>query len=476
MTDRFLAAQRDLFAGSVSCRQTAEGFLARIRAENAELNAFVLVDEQRVLNATEAVDARVAAGEKPRLAGLMLGVKDVICEAGQPVQCASRILGGFTSLIGSTALERMTAEGAVVLGRTNCDEFGMGSSNENSIYGRTPNPHDPTRVTGGSSGGSAAAVAAGLCHVALGSDTGGSVRQPASFCGVSALKPSYGRVSRFGLVAYASSFDCIGPMAAGLGDLAAVMDVIAGHDEKDSTCSTHPVPDFSSALRESVEGLRVGLPREYFDEGLGAETAACVKESVQRLADQGAMVRDISLPHTRYGIATYYILSTAEASSNLARYDGVRYGHRSKVEAPTDPASLEAMYFQSRSEGFGEEVKRRIMLGTYVLSSGYYDAYYAKAQRVRSLIRKDFEKAFLEVDVIATPVAPGPAFRAGSKAEDPLSMYLSDIYTVTANLAGLPGLVVPAGSSSEGLPIGVQFLGPAFSEPTLLSAGNAVRA
>jgi aspartyl-tRNA(Asn)/glutamyl-tRNA(Gln) amidotransferase subunit A len=473
VSDPFLVAQRDLFAGAVSCRGLAEGFLERIHARNDALNLFVLLDAERTLEAADVVDRRIAGGERPPLAGLMLAVKDVICEEGQPVTCASRILDGFTSLIGSTALFRLKDAGAVVLGRTNCDEFAMGSSNENSVYGRPRNPHRPDRVTGGSSGGSAAAVAANLCHVALGSDTGGSVRQPASFCGVAAMKPTYGRVSRFGLVAYASSFDCIGPIAEGLGDLAAVMQVLAGPDEKDNTSADQPVPEFGAGLGESVRGLRVGLPREYFDSGLGAETAACVERSVQRLKDQGATVQDVSLPHTRYGIAAYYVLTTAEASSNLARYDGVRFGHRTREPLPADGTALEEMYVRSRTEGFGDEVKRRIMLGTYALSSGYYDAYYGKAQRVRTLVRQDFERVFCDVDVLVTPVTPGPAFKAGSRTTDPLSMYMSDVYTVSANLAGIPGLVVPAGASSDGLPIGVQILGPAFAEPTLLRAGSA---
>ncbi|MFT5143239.1 MAG: aspartyl-tRNA(Asn)/glutamyl-tRNA(Gln) amidotransferase subunit A [Rhodothermales bacterium] len=472
MTNPFLEAQADLFAGAVSCRQLAERYLKRIDAQNASLNAFVHLDQAQTLADADAVDARVLRGERPALAGLMLAVKDVICQAGQPVQCGSRILEGFRSLIGSTALSRLTDAGAVVLGRTNCDEFAMGSSNENSVFGRAKNPHDLDRVPGGSSGGSAAAVAAGLCHVALGSDTGGSIRQPAAFCGVAGLKPTYGRVSRYGLVAYASSFDSIGPLAQGLGDLAAVMQVIAGHDAQDNTSVPEPVPDFANEMSRSVEGMRVGLPEEYFDPGLDAEIAAGVQGAIARLHEAGATTHSVSLPHTRYGIAAYYVLTTAEASSNLARYDGVRYGHRSGTGQGLDGSALQNMYVASRSEGFGDEVKRRIMLGTYVLSSGYYDAYYAKAQKVRTLIRQDFQNAFDNVDVIATPATPGPAFLAGSRTDDPLSMYLSDVYTVTANLAGIPGLVVPAGQTSRRLPIGVQFLGKAFHEAELLRAGS----
>ena len=472
MTNPFLEAREALLSGATTCRQLTQDHLELIAEKNPSLNAFVHVDQARALGAADGVDARLAAGKKPRLAGLMLGVKDVICEAGQPVRCASRILDGFDSLIASTALQRLINEGAVVLGRTNCDEFAMGSSNENSAYGRAKNPVDPDRVTGGSSGGSAAAVAAGLCHVALGSDTGGSIRQPASFCGVSGLKPTYGRVSRFGLVAYASSFDSIGPFATGLGDLAAVMEVMAGRDEQDNTSSDTPVPAYSELWDESVEGLRVGLPSEYFDPGLDEETETCVRAAIAKLEESGATTHEIRLPHTQYGIAAYYVLTTAEASSNLARYDGVRYGYRSTEPVPEAANHLQAMYVGSRSAGFGDEVKRRIMLGTYVLSSGYYDAYYAKAQRVRTLIRQDFDHAFESVDIIATPATPGPAFPAGSRSDDPLAMYLSDVYTVTANLAGIPGLVVPAGVSSFGLPIGVQFLGPAFSEAELLRVGR----
>lgn len=468
MRNSFLEAQASLFEGTISCREIAEEHLRRIEAENPALNAFVHVDPEATLQAADHVDVRVSAGERPALAGLMLGVKDVICQTGQPVTCSSRMLQGFESLIDSTALAGLVEAGAVVVGRTNCDEFAMGSSNENSTYGRARNPIDHDLVTGGSSGGSAAAVAAGLCHVALGSDTGGSIRQPAAFCGVAGLKPTYGRVSRFGLVAYASSFDSIGPFANGLEDLAAVFQVLAGHDPQDNTSADVPVPDYRAGLEgPTLEGVRVGLPTEYFDPSLDPEIAAAVAISVERMKDAGATPVEISLPHTRYGIAAYYVLTTAEASSNLARYDGVRYGHR--TEQPTD---LQDLYVRSRTEGFGPEVKRRIMLGTYVLSSGYYDAYYAKAQRVRTLIRQDFQKAFEGVDVIATPATPGPAFTAGSHADDPLSMYLSDIYTVTANLAGIPGLVVPAGKTSGGLPVGIQLLGPAFSEAELLRAGS----
>ncbi|MBO6575399.1 MAG: Asp-tRNA(Asn)/Glu-tRNA(Gln) amidotransferase subunit GatA [Rhodothermales bacterium] len=466
MIDPFLDSRRSILAGENTCEALAESYLARIERQNPSLNAFVHVDPAFTLAAARDVDRRIAEGEAPGLAGLMLGVKDVICQKGQPVQCASRMLEGFESLIDSTALARLVDAGAVVLGRTNCDEFAMGSSTENSVFGPARNPHDRTRVTGGSSGGSAAAVAADLCQVALGSDTGGSIRQPASFCGVAGLKPTYGRVSRFGLVAYASSFDSIGPFARGLGDLAAVFSHLAGHDPKDNTSADEPVADYSAAGGR-LEGVRIGLPSEYFDPGLDGETARLVHESIARMKRAGASTHEISLPHTDYGIAAYYVLTTAEASSNLSRYDGVRYGHR--AQGATD---LQELYVRSRSEGFGPEVKRRIMLGTYALSSGYYDAYYGKAQRVRTLIRQDFDKAFDEVDIIATPAAPGPAFPLGSRMEDPLSMYLSDVYTVTANLAGIPGLVVPAGSSQEGLPIGIQLLGPAFSEAELIRAGR----
>jgi aspartyl-tRNA(Asn)/glutamyl-tRNA(Gln) amidotransferase subunit A len=466
--------------------ELVSSFLSKIEREDAPYRAFLSVDAERALSDAAAVDRAVAAGTPPPLAGLVLGVKDVLCVAGGPVTCGSRILEGFTSLIESTAVARLKGAGAVVVGKTNCDQFAMGSSTESSYFGPTRNPLDPTRVPGGSSGGSAAAVAAGFCNAALGSDTGGSIRQPAAFCGVVGLKPTYGRVSRFGLVAYASSFDTVGPLTRTVGDAARLLGVMAGRDEQDSTSAPVPVPDFEAELDAGVRGLRIGLPEEYFAEGLDDGIRAVVEAQVRRLEAEGASVRRVSLPYTRAGIATYYVLVTAEASSNLARFDGVRYGYRAELKElrrqaagnrPEAPASfLQELYVRSRSEGFGPEVKRRILLGTYVLSSGYYDAYYAKAQKVRTLIRRDFDAAFEEVDVLLTPATPTLPFALGSKADDPLAMYLSDVYTVTANLAGIPGLVVPAGGHPSGLPVGVQILGGAFDEATVLRVGQALRA
>ena len=479
----FQEARKALLNGETSCETLVSSFFERIDAVNESLNAFVSLDRDGARARARDVDRRLAQGEDLPLAGLMMGVKDVICIRGRPVTCGSRILQGFESLYSATAVERLLAAGAVVLGMTNCDEFAMGSSNENSYYGPVRNPVDPDYVPGGSSGGSAAAVAAGLCHVALGSDTGGSVRQPAAFCGVIGLKPTYGRVSRHGLVAYASSFDSIGVLGNDLADVADVLQVIAGRDPNDATSASVDVDDYRAGLDGGVRGLRIGLPQEYYADGLDEEMHTLLREQVGRLEQAGAIVRDVSLPHTEYGIATYYILATAEASSNLARYDGVRYGYRADVrasatsEAPpaeeTATSPLDELYIRTRTEGFGDEVKRRIMLGTYVLSAGYYEAFYGKAQRVRTLIRQDFDRAFEEVDLLLTPATPTPPFKLGSKIDDPLSMYLSDIYTVNANLAGIPGLVVPLPNHSSGLPVGLQLLGRPFDEATLLRAGRA---
>jgi aspartyl-tRNA(Asn)/glutamyl-tRNA(Gln) amidotransferase subunit A len=364
---------------------------------------------------------------------------------------------------------RLEAAGAIVLGKMNCDEFAMGSSNENSAYGPTRNPHDKSRVPGGSSGGSAAAVAAGMAVATLGSDTGGSIRQPASFCGVVGLMPTYGRVSRYGLIAFASSLDHIGPLTRTVKDAAIILRVIAGRDPMDSTSADVPVPDYVAELARPVNGLKIGVPQEYFGEGLDPEVRAAVESGIARLREAGCVIVPISLPHTKYAIPTYYVIATAEASANLARFDGVRYGYRSK-----NARTLSEMYRRSRDEGFGPEVKRRIMLGTYALSSGYYDAYYLKAQRVRTLLARDFEQAFQKVDAIVTPTAPTPAFKLGEKADDPLAMYLADIYTVTADLAGVPGISVPCGRNSTGLPIGLQVLGKHFDESTVLRVGQAI--
>lgn len=468
-----------LDSGETSCQQLVSSFLERIRKENARLNAFISVDEEGAMERAAALDAGRERGDEMKpLHGMVIAVKDMIVEEGRTVTCGSRMLEGFTSLFSATVIERLLEAGAIIIGRTNCDEFGMGSSGETSYFGPVRHPFDESRVAGGSSGGSAAAVAAGLCHTALGTDTGGSVRQPASFCGISALKPTYGRVSRYGAVANASSFDVIGPMARSVEDLALMMEVMAGSDERDGTTAPVDVPIYSDILSRDLTGLRFGVPKEFALQGIHPDVQQALDDAAEQLREAGADVSEISLPHTRYGIATYYILTTAEASSNLARYDGVRYGYRAKQvdgsSTTSDLAPLEELYTASRSEGFGDEVKRRIMLGTYVLSSGYYDAYYAKAQRVRTLIRRDFERAFSDVDIILAPANPSTAFKLGEKSQDPLEMYLNDVFTVTASLAGVPALVVPAVMESGILPIGLQLIGPHFGEETLLRAGDAL--
>jgi aspartyl-tRNA(Asn)/glutamyl-tRNA(Gln) amidotransferase subunit A len=398
---------------------------------------------------------------------MVVAVKDVICMKGKTTTCGSRILESFTSPYDATALQRLEAADAVIIGKTNMDEFAMGSSTENSAYGPALNPVDESRVPGGSSGGSAVAVAAGMATSALGSDTGGSVRQPAAFCGVVGLKPTYGRVSRYGLVAFASSFDQIGVFSATVRDAAIVLRAIAGHDSLDSTSAAAPVPDYAAGLDRPLKGLRIGLPREYFNPGLDREIHNAIMTSVDRLREGGGVVENVSLPHTDYTIAAYYILTTAEASSNLARYDGARYGKRA-----AGVRDISGMYTRSRSEGFGDEVKRRIMLGTYVLSAGYYDAYYRKGQRVRRLIKEDFDSALRKVDCLITPTSPTTAFMVGEKMDDPLTMYLSDVYTVSANLAGIPAMSVNCGKDTRGMPIGLQILGRQFDEETILRVGH----
>jgi aspartyl-tRNA(Asn)/glutamyl-tRNA(Gln) amidotransferase subunit A len=405
----------------------------------------------------------------PPLAGVPVAIKDVMVTKGLRTTAGSKILDKFIPPYDCTAVARLEAAGAVVLGKTNCDEFAMGSSNENSAYGAVRNPHDKSRVPGGSSGGSAAAVAAGMAVAALGSDTGGSIRQPASLCGVVGLMPTYGRVSRYGLIAFASSLDHIGPLTKTVQDAAIMLSVIAGHDPMDSTSAQVPVPDYEQELNRPVKGLKIGIAKEYFGEGLDAEVGAAVEAAIAHLEKQGVEVVPISLPHTKYAVPTYYVIATAEASANLARYDGVRYGYRS-----AGPRALSDMYRRSRDEGFGPEVKRRIMLGTYALSAGYYDAYYLKAQRVRTLLARDFEAAFQKVDAIVTPTAPTPAFKLGEKTDDPLAMYLADIYTVTGDLVGVPGISVPCGKTRAGLPIGLQVLGRHFDEGTVLRVARAV--
>ncbi len=449
---------------------TAEEAYARIREVDPEINAYLALSRERALKQAQKIDTMAAAGEAlPPLAGVPIGIKDVLNMQGAPATAGSKILAGYNPPYDATAVARLEAAGAVLLGKLNCDEFAMGSSNENSAYGPVHNPRALDRVPGGSSGGSAAAVAAGMAVATLGTDTGGSIRQPASFCGVVGVLPTYGRVSRFGLIAFASSLDRIGPFANTVRDTATLLGVIAGYDPMDATSSPLPVPDYVAEMANGAEGLRIGVPAEYFADGLDAEVRFAIEAGIEKLRAKGCSIHPISLPHSRYAIPTYYVLATAEASSNLARFDGVRYGYRAE-----DANTLSAMYRRSRDCGFGAEVKRRILLGTYALSAGYYDAYYLKAQQVRRLLAQDYLNAFDKVDAIVTPTAPTPAFKIGEKADDPVAMYLADIYTVTASLAGICGLSVPCGNSSEGLPIGMQILGRHFDEGTIFRVAQAV--
>ena len=443
----FDVTRRRIDAGETSCEKVIAGCLETIE-KGKRLNAFLSVFHQRSLERARAVDRKLAEGKAGRLAGMVVAVKDNICVRGERLTCASRILESFISPYDATAVERLEAEDAIIIGKTNMDEFAMGSSTENSCFGPVRNPVDESRVPGGSSGGSCVAVASGWAHTSLGSDTGGSIRQPAALCGVVGLKPTYGRVSRYGLVALSSSFDQIGPFATTVADAARVLEAIAGYDERDSTSARVAVPEYTASLTGEVRGLRVGLPTECLGEGLAEDIRASVQRAADRLVQEGATVSAVTLPHSRYVISTYYLLMTAEASSNLARYDGARYGRRA-----AGTADLADMYARSRSEGFGPETKRRIMLGTYALSAGYYDAYYLKAQKVRRLIRDDFLKALSTVDIILMPTTPTTAFRLGEKIDDPLEMYLSDVYTVSANLAGLPAISIPAGEDRQGLPV-----------------------
>ena len=442
--------------------------LEHAERENPKTNAYLTFSSVRAMAAAEAVDRKIAAGEDPGpLAGVPIAVKDVIVTKGLRTTCGSKLLEHYSPPYDATAITRLEQAGGVILGKTNCDEFAMGSSNENSAYGPVKNPVALDRVPGGSSGGSAAVVAQGTAVLSLGSDTGGSVRQPASFCGVAGVTPTYGRVSRYGLTAFASSLDHIGPFARTTRDAAALLQVIAGRDEMDATSASAPVPDYVSALTGEVKGLKIGLPREYF-EGLAPETGDRIHAAIETLKNLGCEVQDISLPHTQYAIATYYIIATAEASANLARYDGVRYTTRS-----ASAHTLTEMYRETRDEGFGAECKRRIMLGAYVLSAGYYDAYYLKAQKVRSLIARDYAEAFRQVDAIVAPVSPFPAFKIGEKVDDPVAMYLADIYTVTGDLAGIPCMSVPCGLTPDGLPVGLQILARHFDETTMFRVADA---
>ena len=457
-----------LAAKHFSAVEIATEALAFAEAENSKTNALLSISRDRALETARQVDAKLAAGgELGPLAGVPIAVKDVIVTKGLKTTCGSKLLEEFIPPYDATAVIRLEQAGGLMIGKANCDEFAMGSSNENSAFGPVRNPVDLTRVPGGSSGGSAASVAQGTSVVSLGSDTGGSVRQPASFCGIVGVTPTYGRVSRYGLVAYASSLDHIAPFARSVKDAATLLTVIAGRDAADSTSAEAPVPDYHAAMTGDVRGMKIGLPKEYF-KGLASATGNLIQAGIDKLGKLGCDVREVTLPHTDYAIATYYIIATAEASSNLARYDGVRYTTRSKSSE-----TLSGMYKNTRGEGFGTECKRRIMLGTYVLSAGYYDAYYLKAQRVRKLIAQDFSQAFEHVDAIITPVSPFPAFRLGEKLADPMEMYLSDIYTITGSLAGIPCMSVPCGNTAEGLPVGMQILTRHFDESGMFRLAHA---
>jgi aspartyl-tRNA(Asn)/glutamyl-tRNA(Gln) amidotransferase subunit A len=461
------ASVRDsLLTKKASAREITQDFFRRIEARNPELNAYLALSPERALAAADRADAAVAKGATaeslPPLAGVPIAVKDVLSTKGVPTTCGSKILEPYVPAYDATAIERLEAAGAVILGKANCDEFAMGSSNENSAYGPVRNPISPDRVPGGSSGGSAAIVAAGLAVASLGTDTGGSIRQPGAFCGIPALMPTYGRVSRYGLIAFASSLDRIGPFTTNVDDAATILQIMAGHDPNDSTSAPVPVSDYPAEARQDLSGMRIGVPEDYFGAGLDPEVKAKVQASIALLDKLGATRVPLKMPHTDYAIATYYIVATAEASSNLARFDGVRYGIRVTGNTLMD------MYRTTRETGFGPEVKRRIMLGTYALSAGYYDAYYLRAQKVRALVARDFSDAFEKVDAIVTPTTPTPAFKLGEKTADPLQMYLADIYTVTGSLAGVPGMSIPCGKTAAGLPIGLQIFGPHFGEGKIL--------
>lgn len=486
-------------------RDIVAGYIDEIDRINPQINAVIRDDRENALLQADVIQKKIENNMAGQMAGAVFGIKDVICQRGKIVSCASKMLSNFSSLYDATVIEKLRSEDAILLSQTNMDEFAMGSSTEHSFFGPSRNPHNTSRVTGGSSGGSAAAVAANFATITLGSDTGGSIRQPASYCGVVGLKPSYGRVSRYGLVAYASSFDSIGPFSNTVEDAAKVLNVIAGRDDNDGTSSFEKVPDYTASLNKGAKGLKIGVPDEYFGDGLDPEIRSSIKNRLAQFEKDGAELVPIHLPHTKYAIATYYILATAEASSNLARYDGVRFGHRAdqkrvreqlkseekqlndalksasgdeKIELQKLINRLDAplvrLYKESRSEGFGLEVKRRIMLGTYVLSAGYYDAYYGKAQKIRRLIKNDFTEAFQKVDVIVSPTAPTTAFELGSNQDDPVKMYLNDIYTISANLAGICGISVPCGTHSDGMPIGIQFMADSFDEESILRAGRII--
>lgn len=465
------SVRRALVENKISARELARDYFGRIEKRNPELNAYLALSPERAYQQADRVDAALARGDKVGpLAGVPVAVKDVLSTAGIETTCGSKILKGYVPAYDGTAIERLEQAGAVILGKTNCDEFAMGSSNENSAYGAVRNPVALDRVPGGSSGGSAAAVAGGLAVAALGTDTGGSIRQPGACCGIPALMPTYGRVSRYGLIAFASSLDRIGPFTTNVDDAATILGVMAGRDENDQTSANVPVPDYAAEANGSIAGMRIGVPEDYFGEGLDSEVKAKVLAGIALLEKLGCERVPLKMPHTDYAIATYYLVATAEASSNLARFDGVRYGMR------VSGGTLMDMYRKTREAGFGPEVKRRIMLGTYALSAGYYDAYYLRAQKVRALIARDFSDAFRKVDAIVTPTMPTPAFQLGEKTADPLQMYLADIYTVTGSLAGVPGMSVPCGKTAAGLPVGLQIFGPHFGEGKILRLAKGFEA
>ncbi len=462
-----IQARHQLKEKKYSAVELLDAVYKRIDVVDGKVKAYIHLTRDIAHRQAEEADQKLAAGEDAPLLGVPIALKDLICMKGTHTTCASHILENFVSPYEANVVKRLKEAGAVLIGKTNMDEFAMGSSNENSYFHVTKNPWDLNHVPGGSSGGSGAAVAANECMGALGSDTGGSIRQPAAFCGITGLKPTYGRVSRFGLVAFASSFDQIGPMTKTAEDAAILMNVIGGHDPMDSTSADVPLPDFTAALSNDVKGLKIGIPKEYFGKGLNADIEKTVLEAIKTLESMGMQAIEVSLPHTEYAVAAYYILACAEASANLSRYDGVKYGYRSE-----HADNLMDMYTNTREEGFGEEVKRRILLGTFVLSSGYYDAYYLKGQKARTLIKQDFEEAYKKCDLMVGPIAPAPAFKLGEKLDDPLQMYLSDIFTISANLAGIPAMSIPCGQSKDNLPIGLQLMGKHFDEETLLNVAH----
>lgn len=461
-------ARKRLDNKELSSVELTKAVLSRIEKTESKLNSFVTVTGDEAMKSAEIADGIISSGKAKPLTGIPLAIKDIFCTRGLPTTCSSKMLNNFVPPYDATAVSRLKEEGAVIVGKTNMDEFAMGSSTETSHFGTTKNPWDITKIPGGSSGGSATSVSADQCVASLGTDTGGSIRQPASLCGMVGLKPTYGRVSRYGVIAFASSLDQVGPMTKDVEDSAILLGSIAGFDPKDSTSIKREVPDYRASLSGDIKGLKIGVPKEYFVDGMDAEVEQAVRKSIDDMKSMGAEIIDISLPHTEYAVAVYYIVAPAEASSNLARFDGVKFGHRA-----SDVAGLIDMYKKTRSEGFGQEVKRRIMLGTYALSAGYYDAYYLKAQKVRTLIAEDFRKAFEKCDLIVTPTTPTTAFGIGEKNDDPLQMYLSDILTISCNLAGIPGISIPCGFSKAGLPIGLQMLGNHFEETTILRAAHA---